>query len=331
MEVFFNKEEQEYLSNILKIDIINIFNKLKKIEDIYDISEFNNNISSIIKESNIDQYHKIIVSSATKFIKEHNYTEIHLNSMKYYYRCQEKDFDELSNSRSNNVQKSFQLYQNHLLSYQSSLLNMFSELVVPFNNPKNKKVVAIFESCQANMHPLNMLYEAKNIKDSLLSSKSYYPFVTLSTNKRMFKLVVEKHLPEIMHFICHGEINGDLVFFNGNYSGTKNLSPEYLEGFKSIYGCKKVELIYLNSCFSSKFVQKSSINGCKNYIDHHLGYTGENNDLQARDFSEKFYSDLATFDNPINITYNDVYNAYPDVNVSIEGKLINYKENLILI
>lgn len=327
MEIFFNEKEQSFLSNILNINLSEILLRMSIVERIFEIDEYSDQIVNIVKESNIDEYHKIIFDNASNYIRAHNYSEMYLNSFKYYYNCQRREFDELSSVRGHK-EDSFRIYKEHLLSWECSLINLLLSLISKNEDPGNKKIVAVFESCQANKHPMGMLLEVKKIRDSLLSSAYYYPYVTLSTNKRMFKLVLQEYLPEILHFVCHGEENGDLVFFNGNYTGVKCFSPEYLEKIICMYGSKQMEFIYLNSCYSKKFVKKILVNNCKNYILYHLGYEGENNDRQAIKFSEEFYTNLAVHNQTIDHTFNDVYNNFPNVIVSCEGSKINYKDNL---
>lgn len=115
------------------------------------------------------------------------------------------------------------------------------------------------------------------------------------------------------------------------FKESKCFSPEYLEKIICMYGSKQMEFIYLNSCYSKKFVKKILVNNCKNYILYHLGYEGENNDRQAIKFSEKFYTNLAVHNQTIDHTFNDVYNNFPNVMVSCEGSKINYKDNLFFV
>lgn len=327
MEIYLNDNEQGFLREILNIDIKEVLLRLSRIEDIFALEEYSDAIYSIIKESNMDEYHSIILDKISSYIEKNNYSEIHLNSFKYYYARQKEDLEVLSRSR-NNKKKAFETYKNHLLNWECSFLNIFSDVIMKHDHPINKKIVAVFESCQANMHPMGMLLEAKMIRDALLKSNTYYPFVTLSTNKRIFKLVLEELLPELLHFVCHGEENGDLVFFNGNYTGVKCLSPEYLEKLMDIYGKKKIDFIYLNSCYSKKFVEKTIVNDCSKNIVYHLGYDGENNDSQAIYFSRKFYTELSVSNSSINDTFTDVYNKFPSVLVKCDGIEIDYKEHL---
>lgn len=328
MEVLFNEEEKKYLAQTLKIDFEGIMDSLKDIENIFIIEHYSDRVIKIIERAKLDFNHKLIYQGVFNYISNKNFSKYFLNSFNYYFKSQK---NELNLCRGNDNNINFDKFKNALLNYECSLLNLLLEIVELKTNMNNKRKVAIFQSCQIERHPLNLMLEVKNIRDYLIASVDYYPIVRFSTNKKIFKKTLEVYVPDMVHFVCHGEVNGDLQFFNGNATGVKYLSPEYFEKILSIYNNKKLIFVYFNSCYSKKFVCKAKKNDCSKYISNFLGYDGENNDYESRQFSEKFYNELVALKKNIVDTYLKVFDEYPDVYVKSDGKKINYKNNLYFV
>lgn len=327
MEIFFGDNENSLLKEFLKINIVEINNKLYFLERIYNFESYSQEVDFIIKESRVREYHFIICNAAEKFLDDRNLPKIHLNSFKYYYSLESKTYDYLVRSGG----QGFDKYKNQLLAYECSLLNLILSIVENYILKKDKKNVTIFECCQAEKSPLELMDEVKKVRNILLRSSIYYPIVRFSVNRNIFKNTLQSYLPDILHFVCHGEPNGDLNFFNGDATGLRRFSPEYFEKIIKMYGSKKIDFIYINSCFSSAFLNKIKINECSKYFINGLGYCDENISLYAKEFAENYYLELSTKGNDCRTTYFTVYSLFPIYKVKLDNSVssFDYKTRLV--
>ena len=327
MESYFDGNEIRILDNILGIDFNALNMRLSKIETIFEKEYYDQSIDGILQESRIDESYSLIYNNCLKHFSYVEWGEEYLSSFKYYYSTQRKLHADLT--RDNTNEALFDKFKNAILCFECSLLNLESAIIENKSNISNKKMVDIFECCQAEHSPLGMMTEVKKLKDILINSSDFYPITRFSVNRNIFKKTISYYKPYVLHFVCHGEENGDLVFFNGNSSGLKCISPEYLEKVLTIENIIWTELIYLNSCFSNKFLLRISENTCKQHINRGLGYINENNNDCAVSFSELLYKKFLKTPSDSSIAFRRAYIDFDDIVVNTRDGDINYKDNLL--
>lgn len=327
MEIFFQENEISLLERTFNLNLSVLFNKISLAEEIYHMEEYSDEVLTIVNESSIKQSCNLILKTVFFRSKELNTYGEYLNSFSYYFHEHNREYNLLTRSGGVNFNK----YKNALLNLECSLINFMNSLVEAKLDIRNKKCVTIFECCQAERNPLDLMNEVKIIRDNLLTSMYYFPIVRFSVNRNILKKTIKMYFPEVLHFVCHGEDNGDLIFFNGDKSGLKNISPEYFEKVIQIYKNKKIDFIYLNSCFSKKFLLKIKSNNCKFYFTYGLGYDGENVSCYAKEFAENFYNDLSHNGNQIDVTYKNTFTSFPNYKVVVNKKEIKYKDNLLFL
>ncbi|MCF0125114.1 MAG: hypothetical protein HUJ68_05055 [Clostridia bacterium] len=330
METFFRTNELKILEKDLKIDVEKMLVDLSTIEHIF-LTEYEGEINVEIEEQKIDRYYSKL--KKTKKPNDAQFSRL-MNSFAYYYGLQRNEYKNLLKeekglyraSNNNPGISKFDLYKNALLNFECSLLNLLLCLVenVDELDKRSKKLVGIFESCQAEKHPLGLMNEVKKVREILLDSKLYYPIVRFSVNERIFNDTLKRYTPELLHFVCHGEINGDIALVNGNATGMKYMSPGvFVNTIKKHYGKTLIDFIYINSCYSDRFVDKiSSSIRTKINIDYALSYKGINNNNYATIFSELFYDQLS-------LTNTDIFTNYCKVKSLMSSTdMLNYINGL---
>lgn len=199
-----------------------------------------------------------------------------------------------------------------------------------FPNPKKRKIL-IFESCPEDLNYIDGKSEVFKLRSLFINDNSlYYPIVRFNTNLNIFKNTCLGYKIDILHFIGHGEGNGDLCFtsLDGKH---KFLGYEtLLKFFNNTYfpaHNNNVLLGYFNSCYSSKICTKLVRDST--VFNSLIGCVGINSDLLAIKFAYDFYKkifnkNILSFNKKLDIVKNEWSSSMNDKKIDYINKITAY-------
>ncbi len=317
MERLYTQKEKGSVFEKFKINLDEVCKRFLPYEELLD---FLNDAETNYKYQNED-----ILSYIKEKIKNENSAYIKAtflgksyfyNSLIYYSGLMDSEFRKARDGVSSDIDP----FKRALVLFLSTINNAICELVEKqyLDHIKPKKYMLVFEACPAGSKQLKTREEALMIKNICLdySLDEIFPIIRFGTNVKMFKRECNNYEASFIHFAGHGEGNGDLALvgyggqtkFLGYSTFLKYFSSEYV----SFHPKAKISLIYLNSCYSNKYVEHMK----KDLLFPKLFLNTISNkktifDDDAISFSNLFYSKLITkIKRPITDIFDDVKNHF---------------------
>ena len=277
MELLFDYREREAVLERFGIDLEIYTQTLIFLED--------------VNEKNVYSYFNERFDIVSKYLSTIRRVDSQPCSSLFYYfsECQ-KAFVGKRRSADSDDKRNMALIKTFLCSAYNYICYLVAEATF---NPRRKTVV-VFEACPRDLPAIQSRREARKIKQQ---AKFYRVNCVLSfgTNINTFKFLCDKYRIDYMHFVSHGEGNGDLALV-GNNGFCKLLTYKTFEAyFKDNYDSsvrpKTVLCCYFNSCYSNIFINKMcASSSMMRVFKHRIGHIGVNDDDLAIFSAVAFYN-----------------------------------------
>ncbi len=308
-----NDVEIKYLDELYQINTSQLFSLFKQYEsNVYQLVENDLEIKSVYQ-------------STSSYLKRINVQTTEKSSLIYYMNCEKElnnDIRGLKNN-SNNSRPIIDKYKVLVLHLYGAFYNLIFSLMEDIK--KDDGIVAIFESLPLDLPQFDSLTEAIKLRNIFNGDDSLYkPIVRFNTNHNTFKNLCSNYTLSILHMICHGEGNGDLALM-GSHDTTKYLGIDtFVRFFNEKYNNGSIDMVYFNSCYSSKFAEKL-MNKC-NKFNNSISHIGINENNYAISFSLSYYEKVYNTCN-YKVSFDEVVENFSFKNKERE----NYASNMLFL